>query len=79
MKTAHQDESVKTKSYIFKVVIEEDAFENGNNAYHASAPALKGCHTWGHTHDEALTHIQEAVELYVEDLIDAGESLTLNY
>ena len=55
------------RSYIFSVVV-EDAFENGSPAYHSFCPALKGCHTWGHTYEEALMNIQEAVELYVEDL-----------
>lgn len=61
------------KPHIFKVVIEEDAFEDGNKAYHAYCPALRGCHTWGHRPEEALTNIQEAVELYVEDLVEAGD------
>ncbi|MBI3950920.1 MAG: type II toxin-antitoxin system HicB family antitoxin [Acidobacteria bacterium] len=78
MKTTHQNEGVKARSYIFKVVIEEDEFENGEKAYHAYAPALKGCHTWGHTYEEALTNIQEAVELYVEDLIEAGEPIPVD-
>ena len=60
------------KSYIFRVVIEEDAFEDGTRAYHAYCPALSGCHTWGHTSDEAMTNIREAVELYVEDLIETS-------
>jgi predicted RNase H-like HicB family nuclease len=63
------------KSYIFDVVIEEDAFEDGRKAYHAFCPGLKGCHTWGHTYDEALTNIQEAVQLYIEDLIEAMEGI----
>ena len=63
------------KSHIFKVVIEEDSFENGVKAYHAYCPALRGCHTWGHTPEEALTNIGEAVELYVEDLIAAGDPI----
>ena len=48
------------KSYIFKIVVEQDAFEDGRIAYHASCPALKGCHTWGHTYQEALVNIREA-------------------
>ena len=66
------------KSYIFSVVIEEDAFEDGRSAYHAHCPALKGCHSWGHTYEEALTNIQEAVELYVEDLIQAANDVPVN-
>lgn len=66
------------KSHIFKVVIDEDAFEDGRKAYHASCPALPGCHTWGHTPEEALMNIQEAVELYVEDLVASGDSVPTN-
>ena len=63
------------KSYIFKVVVEEDKFEDGRKAYHAYCPALKGCHTWGHTYQEALVNVREAVELYVEDLREAGDPI----
>ena len=66
------------KSYVFKIVVEEDAFEDGRKAYHASCPALKGCHTWGHTYQEALANIQEAVELYVEDLREAGDPIPVD-
>ena len=59
------------KSYNFSVVIEEDSFDDGGEAFHAYCPALKGCHTWGHTQEEALMNIQEAVELYVDDLRDS--------
>ena len=58
---------------MFRVVIEEDRFEDGKIAYHAFCPALKGCHTWGHSPEEALANIREAAELYVEDLIEAGD------
>ena len=66
------------KSYIFRVVVEEDAFEDGRTAYHAYCPALKGCHTWGHTYEEALMNIQEAVELYAEDLIEAAGEIPVD-
>ena len=66
------------KSYVFPLVIEDDRFEDGRRAYHAFCPALKGCHTWGHTYEEALTNIREAVELYVEDLVEAGESVPID-
>ncbi len=63
------------KSYIFKVSIEEDVTERGERAFHASCPALKGCHSWGRTYDEALANIREAIELYVEDLSESGEPI----
>jgi len=58
------------QSDAIRVVIEEDRFENGSLAYHAFCPELKGCHTWGHSPEEALANIREDAELYMEDLID---------
>ena len=66
------------KSYIFSIVIEEDSFPDGGPAYHAYCPALKGCHTWGHTSAEAQVNIQDAIELYVEDLLDFGETVQVD-
>ena len=66
------------KSYIFSVVVEEDEFEDGRSAYHAYCPALKGCNTWGHNYDEALANIQIAVELFVEDLLEAANAIPVD-
>ncbi len=62
------------KTYIFKVFIEEDP-KDDRMAYHAYCPALKGCHTWGYSYDEALKNIREAVDLYIEDLKENGEPI----
>jgi predicted RNase H-like HicB family nuclease len=75
MKNSAQNNDKRAKTYIFDVTIEEDEFEDGRRAYHAACPALKGCHSWGHTYEEALANVREAVELYVEDLIEAGERI----
>jgi predicted RNase H-like HicB family nuclease len=61
------------------VVVEEDAFADGERAYHAFCPAIKGCHTWGRSYDEALANIREAVELLVEDLREAGQPIPLDH
>ncbi len=63
------------RTYTFDVIIEEDEFEDGRPAYHAYCPALPGCHTWGHTYEEAEANVREAVTLYVEDLLEAGEEV----
>lgn len=63
------------KSYIFTLAVEEDKFEDGRPAWHAWCPALQGCHTWGHTRDEALANVREAVELYVQDLVATGDKI----
>jgi len=66
---------MKTRSYSFKVVIEEDPFEDGRMAYRAYVPALKGCHTWGHTLEEVLKNIREAIEVDIEDRLQHGEPI----
>jgi antitoxin HicB len=39
----------------------------------ASVPALPGCVSQGDTRDEALANIREAIALYVEDCLEAGD------
>jgi len=58
------------EGYVFEVVIEPD-----KDVYLAYCPALPGCITWGHTEAEAFHYIQDAVDLYLEDLIDDGEPI----
>jgi predicted RNase H-like HicB family nuclease len=36
---------------------------------------LPGCAAWGYTKEEALQAIQDAAEAYIEDMIEAGETL----
>ncbi len=43
--------------------------------YHAYAPDLPGLHTQSETLDEALANAQEALELYVDGLNEAGRSI----
>ena len=50
-------------------VILEKGRESGYVAY---CPALKGCVSQGRTKKEALKNIKEAVEAYVECLIEDG-------
>ncbi len=57
------------RTHVFDVVVEQD--ENGRWA--AECPVLPGCATWGQTQDDALRNIQEAVSVYVADLVSAGE------
>jgi predicted RNase H-like HicB family nuclease len=56
------------KSYIFRVeLVEED-----DGRWSAGVSALPGCATWGHTREEALRNIRDAVEAYVRDMQKAG-------
>jgi predicted RNase H-like HicB family nuclease len=66
------------RSYVFRVVVEGDVMESGEKVYHAFCPALKGCHTWGRSYEEALANVREAIELYVDDLQAAGEAVPVD-
>ena len=50
-------------------VIIEEGHELGYVAY---APALKGCVSQGETKEETLRNIKEAMEVYVEALVEDG-------
>jgi len=45
----------------FEVVYEPD--EDG---FHVFVPALKGCHSWGATREEARDNIREAISLWLD-------------
>jgi antitoxin HicB len=53
----------------YTVVLEQE----DDGGYVATVPALPGCVSQGDTREEALTHIREAIELYIEDCRDAGD------
>ncbi len=63
------------KTYFFKIVIEEDPFEDGKMAYHAYCPALKGASTWGYTREEAVKNIREVIEMTVDSMREHGEAI----
>jgi predicted RNase H-like HicB family nuclease len=59
------------KTFILKVSLikEED------DRWSAIVPDLPGCSSWGYTEQEALANIKDAAEIYIEDMIDAGEAI----
>jgi len=67
------DEEGTLKSYIFKVVVEPDEFEDGTPAFHAYCPTLKGARTHGRTEAEALQNIHDVVKMIVDRLIEEGK------
>jgi len=44
-----------------------------DGGYTAFVPALPGCLSEGDTRDEALAHLQEAIELYLEPIEDDSD------
>ena len=59
-------------NYQFTVVIEAD-----EDQFHAYVPSLPGCHSFGSTVDEARANITEAIEVYLEGLLEDGEEIPL--
>jgi predicted RNase H-like HicB family nuclease len=45
----------------------------------ADVPSLPGCHTFGHTRDEALEKIKEAIQLWIEAAQAHGEVVPDEY
>ena len=41
----------------------------------AECASLPGCISQGKTKEEAIANIREAIELYIEDMIENGESV----
>lgn len=52
------------------VLIPED-----DGRWTAEVPTLPGCVTWGNTQQQALERIKEAIELYLEVLINDGKPI----
>jgi predicted RNase H-like HicB family nuclease len=59
------------KTYLFRVELEQEK----DGRWSVWIPGLSGLTSWGHTKEEALRNIQDAAEAYVEDMIEAGESI----
>ncbi len=69
-----------TKTYIFRVVLEEDRWPDeppSAAVWRAYVPSLEhlGAATWGETQQEALKNIQEVLEMILEELEEEGKPI----
>ncbi len=62
--------TMATRTYTFPIIIEKEPEDPG---YFAHSPLLPGCFTDGLTIEETRVNMQEAVQLYVDGLIERGE------
>lgn len=53
--------------------------EKHEDGYLAYFPALRGCHTWGRTYEEAVKHAEEALVGYLETLRMNGNELPVDH
>ena len=63
------------KSYVFKVVVEEDEHEDGRRAYQAHCPEIEEAITWGDTREEAMQRINELLQALVQIRIEKGQPI----
>jgi len=57
-------------THTYRIILEPD-----DDGYHAFAPALPGCHTWGKTIEEAREMVRDAIDVYLRSLIADGEAI----
>lgn len=55
----------------YTVILQREA----DGGYVATVPALPGCVSQGDSRDQALANIEEAIEVYLEDVEAAGEPI----
>ena len=56
----------------YRIILRKDPEED---VYVVSVPSLPGCHTFGKTVEEAIEMAKEAIELYIETLVDLGKEI----
>ena len=47
-----------------------------DDVYIVSVPTLPGCNTFGKTVEEAIEMAKEAIEVYIETLLDLGKEVS---
>ena len=58
------------RKFLLPIVIEKD-----KDGYFVFCPALQGCYTQGDSYEEALTNIEDAIRLHIEDRRTSGEPI----
>jgi predicted RNase H-like HicB family nuclease len=61
----------RKKEYRFTVIV-EPCSEGG---YFAMCPALPGCHVEGETYEETINEMKSAIDAFIEDYIEEGETI----
>ncbi|MDP3735373.1 MAG: type II toxin-antitoxin system HicB family antitoxin [bacterium] len=59
------------ESHTYRVIIEPDE----RKTFHAYAPALPGCHTWGYSFEEARSRARDAIDAYLRSIVADGEKI----
>ena len=63
------------KSYVFRIVVEDDKHEDGREAYQAHCPEIEEAVTWGDTREEAVQRINELLQALVQMRLEKGQPI----
>lgn len=70
--------TMETKVLNYRILVEQEALPRRKKAaYVAYCPKL-GISDWGTTIDEAIEHIQEAIECHIESLVKHNEDVPVS-
>jgi len=67
----HEQGCDQMKNLNYRILLRKEP-EGG---YTVTVPTFPGCVTFGETVDEAIAMAKEAIELYIEDLLEKGEDI----
>lgn len=59
------------ETYVLRVSLEQE----DDGRWSVWIDALPGCAAWGYTREEALQAIKDAADMYIEDMLEAGEEI----
>ncbi len=59
----------------YTIILQPETDPEFKGYYNVLVPALPGCVSYGANRNEALSNIREAIELYLEDLTEAGDPI----
>jgi predicted RNase H-like HicB family nuclease len=68
---SQDSDSIAEFAMKYTVILQRES----DGGYVAVVPALPGCVSQGNTRAEVLKNIEEAIELYLEDVREAGEPI----
>ena len=59
------------KTVVLKVSLNKEK----DGRWSAPVPGLPGCASWGYSEQEAMANVKDAAEVFIEDMMEAGENL----
>ena len=59
----------------YAIHVQNNASQRSGGGYTVVVPALPGCITYGEDVDEAIAMAEDAINIYIEELVSRGEKI----